>query len=567
MKPARLLFAAHDPGGANVLRTVIEHFAGRGGCVLVLALLGPARERIRIERPNVCRARLPVTATPDFPNEQSTTPAAVSALFREHRFDWVLTATSYNSNLERLVLAEARTHGIPAAAIIDFWSGYVSRFTLDSRLVYPDVLFVTDAKMARELEATAPPAAIVTAGNPHLRELAESHAATPAPARETDQAPVIRFFSENIRHYFPDRPLHEFAIVEKILHFLADRAIPCRLLVRPHPMESPEPWLDFFKRMTAQNLGGIITLALDTLPLPQVLAEHFVAVGITSMVLLETAVCGIPTFSYQIGVPDDGYLFLPYEEYGIERLKREDDLARLLRRETRGTLPAGQFPGIDPLTVIQTTMDRMAHGPGKENIMDPRDIFLEGETVALKALTEDDVRDSGWHGWFNNRETTAFMQQGYFPNTREAQLEFLKKEVLHNPGKIQLGIVVKSEQRLIGVVSLSGIDFLNRKAEFAIVIGEKDCRGKEYGTEATRLILEHAFGKLSLNKVWLGVHAGHAAAIRTYEKAGFIPEGTLREEILHAGAYYNVVRMSILARDFFTGAGRSNPPAADPIPS
>ena len=37
------------------------------------------------------------------------------------------------------------------------------------------------------------------------------------------------------------------------------------------------------------------------------------------------------------------------------------------------------------------------------------DIFLEGKHVILKVLTEDDIHNSNWYGWFNDEETTKFM--------------------------------------------------------------------------------------------------------------------------------------------------------------
>jgi RimJ/RimL family protein N-acetyltransferase len=186
----------------------------------------------------------------------------------------------------------------------------------------------------------------------------------------------------------------------------------------------------------------------------------------------------------------------------------------------------------------------------KRIFADKRDVFMRGENIVLKVLTETDVRESGWYGWFNDKETTAFMQQRYFPNSLDKQLEFYKSSILGSSQKIQLGILPYETPHIIGVVSLSGIDFVNRKAEFGIVIGERDVRGKGYGTEACAMIVKHGFERLSLNKITLGVLAEHTAAIRSYEKVGFRIEGTLREDVLLNGAYHNTVQMSILASEF-----------------
>lgn len=58
---------------------------------------------------------------------------------------------------------------------------------------------------------------------------------------------------------------------------------------------------------------------------------------------------------------------------------------------------------------------------------------------------------------------------------------------------IFLTIYEKETLGLIGNTYLSDVDYKNRNAEFNIVIGEKDSRGKGYGTEVALLILDYSF--------------------------------------------------------------------------
>jgi RimJ/RimL family protein N-acetyltransferase len=55
---------------------------------------------------------------------------------------------------------------------------------------------------------------------------------------------------------------------------------------------------------------------------------------------------------------------------------------------------------------------------------------------------------------------------------------------------------------------------------------------------------------MNLHRVFLRVHADNARGIRCYEKVGFQREGTLRESVFRAGAYRDMVLMSILASEF-----------------
>src|SRR5690554_5482678 len=81
----------------------------------------------------------------------------------------------------------------------------------------------------------------------------------------------------------------------------------------------------------------------------------------------------------------------------------------------------------------------------------------------------------------------------------------------------------------IGNAALTHIDFRDRTAEFEIVIGEASARGKGYGTEATRLVLDHAFTVLGMRNVMLKVYEFNLAGIRAYEKAGFREFGRRRQ--------------------------------------
>jgi hypothetical protein len=355
----KILVAAHDPGGSNVIGPIIAKLADQAQQYsLILALLGPARQRIPAFGSNIMAVDLPALPTPGFPNEQSTREESVTALLDQLQVDLIFTATSYNSNLERLFLKHAQKRRIPSAAIIDYWANYAERFTLDGQRYFPDVLFVTDKKMAEGVQSEHPSSQIIVSGNPHLRELAEAHASH-TQTQQKNKKQRYRFFSENIHHYFPHRPVNEFSMVATLVRFLAERNLPAEFLVRPHPMESHAPWDKFLADFSNQDELKTLKLGLDTSPFPEVLTDSFIAIGITSMALLETTVCNIPTFSYQIGLPDTGYLFLPFAEYRITPLKTAEDLGLLLAPPPAPALEDRQHRA--PWDIIKETFEHFPH--------------------------------------------------------------------------------------------------------------------------------------------------------------------------------------------------------------
>lgn len=101
----------------------------------------------------------------------------------------------------------------------------------------------------------------------------------------------------------------------------------------------------------------------------------------------------------------------------------------------------------------------------------------------------------------------------------------------------------------IGLISLWDRSIPHQAAELSIWIGEGHRNGGN-GTEALRLALRHAFGALGLHKIYLRVLEYNVRAIRTYEKCGFLIEGTLREEMKVQGRWHSLIYMGLLADDF-----------------
>ena len=85
------------------------------------------------------------------------------------------------------------------------------------------------------------------------------------------------------------------------------------------------------------------------------------------------------------------------------------------------------------------------------NDIDPRDVFLKGKITLLKVLTKKDVLDSNWYGWFNDEELCKTLQNHYYPNSVELQLEFWGKNIYNSDTKIQFGICKIDDPKILGI--------------------------------------------------------------------------------------------------------------------
>ena len=115
---------------------------------------------------------------------------------------------------------------------------------------------------------------------------------------------------------------------------------------------------------------------------------------------------------------------------------------------------------------------------------------------------------------------------------------------------LAMAIHVRADDRLIGTCALSQLDADNGSALFHITIGEQDTWGHGYGTEATRLMMGHAFGALGLHRVGLTVFSFNDRALRSYRSVGFVVEGRAREAIWREGRWWDEISMSLLDSDW-----------------
>ena len=68
------------------------------------------------------------------------------------------------------------------------------------------------------------------------------------------------------------------------------------------------------------------------------------------------------------------------------------------------------------------------------NIKTQFDVFIKGTNIDLVVLTSEIVEQSNWYKWFNDEENTEFMQQHYFPNSRQLQLKYFSDKITEEQG-------------------------------------------------------------------------------------------------------------------------------------
>ncbi len=151
--------------------------------------------------------------------------------------------------------------------------------------------------------------------------------------------------------------------------------------------------------------------------------------------------------------------------------------------------------------------------------------------------------------WYSDAEVARLTRYQDGPMRHEEIERFFAARAL-GPESLSLAVHIRETNRLIGTCALSQLDSDNGSALYHITIGEKDTWGCGHGTEATRLMLDHAFGTLNLHRVGLSVFSFNERAIRSYRSCGFVVEGRAREAIWRDGQWWDEVSMSVLRSDW-----------------
>jgi RimJ/RimL family protein N-acetyltransferase len=146
-------------------------------------------------------------------------------------------------------------------------------------------------------------------------------------------------------------------------------------------------------------------------------------------------------------------------------------------------------------------------------------------------VERDDVKK--YHEWVNDPEVTEGLTL-FLPMSIEDEERWYQNTLSRDMQERPFSIEVRS-------------------GEIGIMIGDKRMWNQGLGTEAMTLLLRIGFETLNLNRIFLRVHSNNLRAVRSYEKAGFVLEGTLRQAVYKKGRYGDLHIMSVLRSEWDKG--------------
>src|SRR6187551_2663119 len=172
--------------------------------------------------------------------------------------------------------------------------------------------------------------------------------------------------------------------------------------------------------------------------------------------------------------------------------------------------------------------------------------FLEGNRIYISPLSRNDISDE-YVNWFNDKEVCRDNSHATFPNTKKKTLAYIES-LESSKDEIVFAIKWKKNNKHVGNIAIQKIDRINRSAELAIIIGDKNYWNKGIGSEAYTLLIDYGFNTLNLNRISSGQTVSNNGMIRVCEKMGMKKEGLLREVLFKNGKYVDAVIYSIILK-------------------
>ncbi len=358
----KVLLFARDPGGANAVVPLAPCLAERGHQVLLYGKDAALKQYLAYGQAGLDLAAAASEMSVD----------SYAGFLKRLAPDFLITATGSDDFAEKLLWQAAERLAIPSFAILDHWFNYGIRFSpyklVEQELYEQDkrhpflpsrILVMDDEVRAAMIQEGFAPERILVSGQPHfdsLRQQAKRFAAednrqyrSRLGIAETDF--LLCFISENITE--PDKGddlgqyywgYTERSVFSELMDALQTTAAgsgrKVHVVVKPHPNET----FDAYSDLIAAKTGGLVSASIDKAVHPVKLCQAVDLVcGMSSMVLVEAVILGLPVLSVQIGLRRDNPFIL--DKKGVVRsiLQRRELQDRMTGYLTGMSLEPAKF--------------------------------------------------------------------------------------------------------------------------------------------------------------------------------------------------------------------------------
>jgi RimJ/RimL family protein N-acetyltransferase len=175
-------------------------------------------------------------------------------------------------------------------------------------------------------------------------------------------------------------------------------------------------------------------------------------------------------------------------------------------------------------------------------------VNIVGHLVALGPASRSQAPE--FARWFSDFNTTRTQGPDPAPRTVEERAAWYASETSSESNSAFFSVYDRASWQHIGFAVLRRIDRRHGTATMAMMVGEPSFRGRGYGTEMARLMLDFGFTTLGLHNIMLACFEYNLAARHAYARAGFREIARWREVYRMGSKVWDVIIMDCLATEF-----------------
>jgi len=169
---------------------------------------------------------------------------------------------------------------------------------------------------------------------------------------------------------------------------------------------------------------------------------------------------------------------------------------------------------------------------------------IEGGSVVLKAFSHKFITEE-YLQWLHDSKVNKYLVKPR-SSTTLADVKAYCEDLMQSDDNYFFALLLRSGGRHIGNVRLGPVQKGPRLCQYGMMIGDRKYHGRGIGTEAVSLAASFCFGALRMHKLFAEVVDENRAAVRIYEKNGFLTEGILKDHVFINSRYYDLRVMGVI---------------------
>lgn len=171
----------------------------------------------------------------------------------------------------------------------------------------------------------------------------------------------------------------------------------------------------------------------------------------------------------------------------------------------------------------------------------------ESERIYLSVIDPNDYKT--FTRWINDESLARGLGNFKFNFTEQDEKEYLENS--NKNGTLTFAIIRKEDNKLLGSYGLEIKDNVSRRIHVGGFIGDKEDRGKGYGTEALKLISKYCFEILNAESLYSEIFSFNEASLKAAKKAGYTVIGKYRNAYYYEGKFHDEYCVEMIKEDYY----------------